>query len=494
MIEQASRPVASPTRSVKPVQAFDLVVIGGGTAGLTGAQVAASLGARVALVERHKLGGECLYTGCVPSKALLSVASEVHAARRAGKFGLGVHGAVDWNAVKARLREVIARIEPNDSPEALRSAGVTPIFGAARFVDAHRLHVAGHGADLSAKTFLVATGARPALPDIPGLADVTVLTNESVFDLPSLPEHLAVLGGGPVGCELAQAFRRLGSRVTLLEAEPYLLQGEEPEVSDVLRRALLDEEVDVRLSAKVEQVHRSERGVTLRLANAAVTASHVLVATGRTPNVGALGLEDVGVRFDAARGIVVNGGGRTTAPHVWAAGDVTGGPYFTHAAFEEGVLAALGSRGRVGRALASWRSGVKRPGVLPAVTFTDPEVARFGVTERVARREFGGGRVVVIDYDLSKLDRAVTDDRSGRLKLVFRKGVLGSPLGLTLLGAHAIGPRAGELVQLLAVTRFANVHPLRLALAPAPYPTYAEAVRWAVAGLFADSHLFGRKR
>ena len=475
---------------------FDLIVIGAGTAGITAANFAHGLGARVAIVERARVGGECLYTGCVPSKTLLAVAKTLHAARRSERYGLKVTGErADWGAVQARLREVTRQIGPTSDAAALTASGLTVLRGEARFIGERRLEVIGEDGPraFTAGGLVVATGSESVVPDITGLRDVPFLTSETLWDLPELPRHLAILGGGPIGCELSQAFVRLGARVSLIEGGPRLLDKEEPEAGNVIHGALVGEGVRVYLSRKLTEVCPAEDGLKLTLdSGAEVAASHLLVATGKRPRTAGLNLAAVGAEVKKNGALKVDAAQRSTCPYLWGAGDVTGAPFFTHGAIERGVVAALGTRGPLGRMAAHLRAPVTRPAVTPWVTFTDPEIGHFGLTEAQARKRHGD--VTVVDFDLAHLDRAVTEGQGGFVKLVFKPGAFGSPVGLRLLGACVVAPRAGELIQLLALPRLAGFNPARLALAQAAYPTYAEAVRYAVAGLFVESATFGHKR
>lgn len=475
---------------------FDLVVIGGGTAGLTASQAGVALGLRTALIERDRTGGECLYRGCVPSKALLTAAGRVHASRSAAEFGLPAPDApADWPSVQAYFRGVIAGIAPNDDPAALERAGVQVIAGQATFTAERTVEVTGQGGEtrlVRGRIFVLATGSEPKVPEITGLADTPYLTADTLWDeLHQLPEHLAILGGGAIACELGQAFRRLGARVTLLEAAPRLLGDHEPEAGDFLHARLVQEGATVRLSAHVERVEHGPDGFRLHTAGGPpLSASHLLVAVGRRPRLAGLGLETIGAEHDG-RGLKLDATLRsTTCPWLAGAGDAVGAPYLTHAAFERAFVALLGLRSLT-RPLARWRAPVLD--ALPAVVFSDPEIARWGLTERAARARYGAG-VTVIDYDLSQLDRARTDGETGLIKLVLRSGMAGTPLGARLVGAQVVGPRAGELIQLLTLPGALHRHPARLALVPAPYPTYGEAAKYALAGLLTQGHLFGRKR
>ena len=487
---------AQPTDlDTTPLKA-DVVVIGGGSAGLTAATVAASLKRRVILVERDRTGGECLFTGCVPSKTLLSLARRVHAARTARELGLEVSGPPDWSVVRRELRRVIDSFEEVDSPRALERRGVTVIGGEATFVSPHVLEVRhAHGTrTVMAGQFILATGSEVALPDLAGLHDVPFVTHETVFDLPERPEHLLVVGGGPIGCELSQAFARLGSRVTTVHSDARLLPRDEPEASGALLEALRRDGVAVHLGAAAARVEAAAGGVRLHLASGtSVEGTHLLIATGKRPRVQGLGLEVIGAEHDA-RGLRVGANMQSVScPWLWGAGDVVGGPKFTHGATERGILAGLGALAWWGRAAAALRAPAAHVEDIPWVTYTEPEAAHWGLTEAQAA-ERHGDRVVVVDYDFHHLDRAATENETGFVKLVTVRGLFGTPVGLKVVGAQVVGPRAGELIQALSLPARLNIHPLRLALLPVSYPTYAEAVRQTYLGLFTDGPAFGRRR
>jgi len=479
-----------------PAMTADVVVIGGGAAGLTASQVAAAAGRRVILVERDRLGGECLFTGCIPSKTLLAVAKRVRNARAASSLGLTVLGAPAWPEVRAELRRSIQSFRERDGLQALQAGGVRVVRGAARFTAPRVLTVrcGEHTHDIHARAFVLATGSVPNTPPIAGLEDVPFLTHETLFDLPQQPTHLLVVGGGAVGCEVTQAFTRLGSDVTLVHGEARLLPTDEPEASEALLSVLRAEGATVHLDSTVERVERSGGGVVAFLSTGeAVHASHLFLATGKRPNVEGLGLEVIGAAFDE-HGLKVDARMRsTTVPYVWGAGDVVGGLMFTHGATERGTLAALGALGPLGRLVARWWTRHARVERIPWVTFTTPEIAHWGLAEAEAVRRHGR-RVEVVEYDYRHLDRAVTDREAGFVKLVALRGLFGSPVGMRVVGVQVVGGPAGELAQLLSLSARLGFHPLRLALTPAPYPTYAEAARQASLGLMVRGRAFGVRR
>ncbi|SRR6266540_4127471 len=440
---------------------YDLAVVGGGTAGLIAALVGAGAGAGVCLVERARVGGECLWTECVPSKSLLAAADLAQRMRDADRVGLvPVEPKVDFGLVMGHVRAAQARIAPQDSPERLRSAGVEVLQGHARFAGPGRLLVDtgdDGGREVGWRAALIATGSRPLLPELPGLAAAGPLTSDTVWDLEELPERLLVLGGGPVGCELAQGFARLGVRVTLLEAEGVLLPGEEPEVGALLAERLRGEGIDVRLGSQGLRVERDGRGFALDAGPQGwVGFDRVLVATGRVAVTEGLGLETVGVRTGPAGNVLVDERLRTSAAGVFAAGDVTGVLAFTH-------VAAYQARLAVPNALFGLRRRADYRAV-PHVVFTDPEVARVGLSEAAVRERFGR-RVTCWSFPYERLDRAIA--AGGFAKLV------GGPCG-RLVGATVAAPAAGEVIAELAqwVARGARISEVSQAVHA--YPTFAE--------------------
>ena len=461
--EDAARLHGTPKRS-----SYDLIVIGGGSAGLSAAQLGAALGANVALLDRERLGGECLYTGCIPSKALLHVARVAAQIRRAGALGMGARlDSVDLGAVADHVQAVIGEVYvESDAPEHFIRIGMDVVLGAVRFISPKALTVNGH--TITSRRFLICTGSHPAIPDLPGLREDGFLTNESVFDVRRLPASLAVVGGGPVGCELGQAFARLGSRVTIVQRRDRLLPREEPEASTVLRERLEAEGVTVvtRATARSVTMRNGLKVVAVAAEHGEmeVTADDVLVAVGRVPALDGLGLDAAGVRADAARGIGVDGYLRTSNPRIYAAGDVTGGYRFTHAA-------ALEARTAVRNALIPIRSRLDER-VMPWATFTEPAVARVGLTEAEARAAYGS-EVRVFTQPLAGVDRAITDgETTGFVKLIStEKG--------KLLGATVVGPAASELINELALAMSQGIPLDKIAATTHVYPTIGLGIQQA---------------
>ncbi len=432
---------------------YDLVVVGGGSGGLTGARAAARLGARVLLVERDRLGGDCLWTGCVPSKTLLHVAADVRAAARAAGYGLTVGGTVDLEAAMGVVREAIAAIEPHDAVEALATDGVETVLGQAVFDGPRSVRIDGRS--VSFRYALVATGSRPVLPPIPGLDQVGVLTSDTVWDLRKLPERLVVLGGGPIGCELGQAFARLGADVVLAEALERLLPREESDAADVVRRALQAEGVTVLTGFRAE---RAEPGV-LRGPGRVLEFDTLLVTTGRAANTSGLDLPRAGVKLTDRGYVRVDGRLRTSNRRIYAAGDVTGISAFTHLAGVQAAAAVtdalLGVRRRIDYRAVPW------------VTFTDPELARVGLTEAEAKERYGSrSRAWSLPHE--RVDRAVADHATeGFTRLVT------DPRG-RIVGASVLAPRAGETIAELATAVRRHERPAEFARTVHSYPTYGD--------------------
>ncbi len=433
----------------------DLVVLGGGSAGLIAAIGAARLGARVVLVERERTGGECLWTGCVPSKSLLATADLAHRMRAADDLGLApAEPEIDLARVMARVRDAQASIAVHDSPQSLRAEGIEVIHGEGRFEAPGRL-VAG-GRALAYRRALVATGSRPKLPPVPGLENADPLTTDTVWELDALPQRLVVLGGGATGCELAQAFARLGSAVTLVEAGDRLLPVEEPEAGALIAQRLRADGVAVCEGTRAEELD----GATLTLSDGRrLPFDRILVATGRAACSEGLGLEAIGARTADDGAVEVDATLRTTARGVFAAGDVIGMLPFTHVAGHQAAIVVPNALFHARRRFDS--------AAMPWVTFTAPEVARVGLTEAQARAQHGAA-VRVARHDYAQVDRAVTAaSTDGFAKLIVgRRG--------RLLGATVAAPAAGEAIAGLASVMADGGRVGRIASAVHPYPTFGE--------------------
>ncbi len=445
---------------------FDLVVIGAGSAGLSVTAVAAQLGVRVALIERDRMGGDCLNFGCVPSKALLAASHAATAARGAGRFGVRLAAPeIDWAAVRDHVHGAIAALEPADSEARFRRLGATVLRGEARFVAPDALMVDGRRID--ARRIVIAAGSRAAVPPVPGLDGVPFLTNASLFDLAERPDHLLILGGGPIGLEMADAFAGLGVRVTVVEAAA-IAGREDPELVAGLRAALTARGVELREGARVAAV---EPGPVLVLADGQrLAGSHLLVAVGRRPNLEGLGLDAGQVRASPA-GVATDQGLRSpTNRRVFAVGDIAdpaglGPRAFTHvSSYHAGIV--------IRRALFRLPARVDYT-ALPRVTYTRPELAQVGVTEA----EASGGAVSVLRWSLAENDRAVAEgDSGGMVKLVVRRG--------RVIGAGILAPAAGEMIGLWALAIAARTPVSKLAGLVLPYPTRSEAGKRAAGTLF----------
>lgn len=453
---------SSPAQEIDPLatERFDLVVVGGGSGGLAAARTGARLGRRTALVQDGRIGGDCTFTGCVPSKTL------IEAAARGRPFGEAM----------ALVRQVIEQIAATETGEVLAAEGIEVVQGQARFVAPRTLEVGGRS--LQAKRVVIATGSAPVVPPVPGLGQVPFLTNETVFTLQAAPGSIAILGGGAIGCELAQAFCRLGVRVALIEATPHLLFREEPEAGAVVATVLGAEGVALHFDAKVTRVHRepSGEGVVLELAGgAAVEADHLLVATGRRAVTEGLDPKAGGVKLDHRQAVVTDRFLRTSASGVYAAGDVTGRMAFTHAADEMGRVA-------VRNAFSRLRRRAFDESAIPSVTFTDPEVARVGRVEREVRER--GAQVAM--QPMEAVDRALTARRTeGFVKLIAGpRRILGTVGGGRLLGSTVVAPRAGEMIHEAAIAMRTNMFTGRLAQTVHAYPTWSSAIRQAAAQFF----------
>lgn len=454
---------------------FDLCVIGGGSGGLSVAAGAAQMGAKVALVERGRMGGDCLNTGCVPSKALIAAALHAQTMRNSDGFGMArVSPDVSFERVHAHVDSVIAAIAPHDSVERFTGLGVKVIRTEARFIRPDLL-IAGE-ALISARRFVIATGSRPAIPPISGLDGSGYLTNESIFELRERPDPLIVVGGGPIGVELAQAFRRLGSAVTLVERFK-ILPRDEPEAVAIVREALRKEGVELFENAELASVARNDGKVDAIVHTGGgtrhLTGTHILVAAGRVPEIESLNLSAAGIAY-GPKGIEVDARLRTTNKKVFAIGDVCGGPQFTHiAGYQAGIV--------IRNALFSLPAKVNYS-ALPWVTYTDPELAHVGLTEAQARSEHHS--VSVLIEPLRTNDRAQAERATdGLAKIVI--GARGRILGATL-----VAPHAGELIGLWGLAISQRLKLSAIAGMIAPYPTFSEISK-KVAGQYFTPTLYG---
>lgn len=466
-------PRAEPQRRLKA----DLAVIGAGSAGLSIAAGAAMLGLDVVLFEEGEMGGDCLNTGCVPSKALISAAKYAAAARESSKYGItSGEPRTDWKAVQAHVRRSIDTIAPVDSQERFESLGVTVVREHAHFTNPSS--VASDNVTVSARRIVIATGSRAAIPPIPGLAGVPYLTNETIFDVPELPEHLLILGGGPIGMEMAQAFRRLGSDVTLIEMDRVLARSDAAHAG-IAAEALRKEGVTLLEHHKAAGVSMDDEIIFIEAegpdGKVTVRGTHLLVATGRKAVTDGLALEAGEVDFDQ-HGIKVTDKLRSISnERVWALGDVAGRGQFTH-------LAGWHASVMVRRAF--FKQGSKSESLpLPAVTYTSPEVAQVGLTEAEARDQFGD-KVQVTHFAFDENDRAIAEGKTeGECKLILRKG--------KLVGASIVGEGAGDIIQLVGYAMSNRMSLTSLTNFISPYPTRTEVVKRAASAHFTDT-VFGK--
>lgn len=456
----------------------DLCIIGAGSGGLSVAAGAVQMGADVVLIEKAKMGGDCLNYGCVPSKSIIAAGHTADVMRRSSRFGIkSVEPTVDFSAVRDHVRSVIAAIEPHDSVERFESLGVKVLQDAAVFTGPRE--VKAGDTVVRAKRFVIATGSSAAVPPIPGIDDVPYLTNETVFELDERPEHLIVIGGGPIGSELAQAHRRLGAEVTLLEMFR-VLGKDDPEVTELARRRLAEDGVVIREGIKILSVAAEGKEISVEIETdgqkETITGSHLLVAAGRRANVDGLALETAGVTY-SPRGIEVDARLRTSNKRIFAIGDVAGGLQFTHVA---GYHAGIVIRNALFRLPAKASHDF-----VPWVTFTDPEIAHVGLTETQAKERFGD-EVKVLRWSFEENDRAQAErETEGLIKVVVGKRG-------KILGASIGGPRAGELLQpwVLALSQGLKIGAMANAIAP--YPTLSEVGKRA-AGSYYTEALFGER-
>ena len=449
-----------------PAPRYNLVVIGAGTAGLVTAAGAAGLGARVALIERHLMGGDCLNVGCVPSKCVIRSSRAVGEVNTASPFGVRVPGlpAPDFGAIMDRMRGIRARISHHDSAARFRGLGVDVFLGEGRFTGPSTIAVDGH--TLRFKKAVVATGGRAGYPAIPGLEEAGFLTNETVFELTERPRRLAIIGAGPIGCELAQAFARLGSEVTLIHTGGHILNREDADAAEILQRAFVAERIRLMLGSRPVRAERTAQGKVVHVESPqgamTVTADEILVAAGRVPNVGGLGLEVAGVAFDHTHGIRVDDHLRTSNARIYAAGDVCMEEKFTHGA-------DFAARTVIQNALFLGRK--KLSGLtIPWCTYTDPEIAHVGLSESQAAAR--GVDVDTFVRPFSEVDRAVIDgEEEGFVKVHVRHGTD------RIVGATVVARHAGEMISELTLAMTAGIGLGRLASVIHPYPTQAEAIR-----------------
>lgn len=456
---------------VKKIKA-DICVIGAGSGGLSVAAGAAQLGARTVLVERGEMGGDCLNTGCVPSKALIAAAKHAYDMADGERFGIApAKPKVDFAKVNAHVRGVIAAIAPNDSVARFEGLGVQVIKGEGRFKDRKTLVVGN--TEIRARRFVVATGSRASAPPVPGLADVPYLTNETLFDLTECPKHLIIIGGGPIGMEMAQAHHRLGAKVTVIEAAD-ALSKDDPELTRIVLDQIMREGVEILERTRITEVSGSAGAFVVTLENGkTIKGTHLLVAAGRKANVDNMGLEAADVKF-TPRGITVDDGLRSVSNRrVYAIGDVAGALQFTHVA---GYHAGLVIRSALFRvpAKANYAN-------IPWVTYTDPEIAHVGETEEEARAHYK--KINVLRWQFAENDRAQTmRETTGHIKII-------TDMHSRILGVTIVGPEAGELILTWVLAKSRNIKLSAIAGIVAPYPTLSEVTK-RVAGSYYTPTLF----
>ncbi|MBT99220.1 MAG: pyridine nucleotide-disulfide oxidoreductase [Dehalococcoidia bacterium] len=455
---------------------YDLLIIGGGSAGLTAARFARQLELSVALVERGRMGGDCTWSGCVPSKTLLRASKSAHAVRDAARFGITtVEPTIDFKSVMDRVRSVHQIIFQSESPETLQAEGIDVIHGGAKFINPETVSVDGR--ELSARRFLICTGASPAIPPIDGLSDVNYLTYETIWGLEELPPSLAIIGAGPIGCEMAQAYCGLGASITLVEAADRIMLQDEPEASEALANRLKQDGVNLLTGAAVQRVEKISDGVRLILnSDAQVESNAVLVCVGRTANIDSLGLLEAKVEYGRG-GIQANQNLRTSLKNIYAAGDCTGGYQFTHYAGYQGFMAVRNAF------LPFNKKSV--PERVPWATFTEPEVAHVGLTESQAREKYDD-KTQVATWQMGQVDRWITEgDSPGFLKVVhLRSG--------KLLGVTIVASRAGEMLHEWTLAMDQGLKLSHMAESIHIYPTYSLATQQLASKLKVDHLLSGK--
>ena len=457
---------------------FDLTVIGGGAGGLNVASGAVQLGARVALIEKDKLGGDCLYYGCVPTKALIQSAKIASLIKRSKEYGFNdANISFDFKNIMAHMREVISKIGVNDDPKKFEDMGVKLFFGDGRFVDPHTFEL--NGRTITSKKFVISTGSRAVAIPIKGLENIKYLTSESALELDSLPKSIIILGAGPIGLEFAQVFARLGSKVTVVEKMGQVLPREDKEISDTLESILKEERIEIHTCLSVLQVKEegNQKIVVAECSGQEKTfkADEFMLAIGRAPNLEGLSLESAGVKVEH-RNIVVNSSMRTTARNIWACGDVTGQYLFTHIAeYQAGLVVA--------NALIPFMKRKANYRVVPWVTYTDPELGRVGLTEDEARQKYRN--IKVYKYDVKDLDRAVIEGEDrGIIKIVCtKKG--------KILGAHVLAPQGGELLHEFVLAMQNNLGVGSITRTIHVYPTLSQAVRRTTNKYYAEKIFSG---
>ena len=456
---------------------YDIVVIGGGVGGLNIASASSSLGLKVALIEKEKLGGDCLWYGCVPSKTLIKSAKVMHNINTSKKYGITAKGKFNIKDVIKHVQDTINIIKVHDDPERFRKMGINVIFGSPKFISKKELKI--NDQIIKSKKFVISTGSSPFIPNIKGLKQAGYLDNTKVFQINKLPKSLAVLGAGPIGLELAQAFSRLGSKVSIIVRSDKILSKEDPEISKELKTCLEDENIKFYFNTKFLNVEKTTKGKKINLIyngkKETCLVNEILVATGRTPNTSNLNLEKANIKYDN-KGIVVDSRLRTTNKNVYACGDVIGHFIFTHIAEYQAGIIVSNIVFKIPKK-TNYR-------VIPWATFTDPEIARVGLTEQQVKNK--NLKHKILKYKFSSVDRAITDsDTKGFVKLIIDHKS-------KILGCHIIGPSAGELIHEFVLAMNSNLSIFKISQSIHIYPTLSQVARRTV-NTYYGKKLFSNK-
>lgn len=450
-----------------------LIVIGAGAGGLVIAVGAAKAGKKVLLIEKGTYGGDCTNFGCIPSKSLIASAIAAQYVRESNQYGIDSNSKI-IQAQKAleRVRKIVSKVKSHEEPQALNAKGIQTITGKARFIDPHTLSVmSSDGTEeiVRGKQIVIAVGSSPSIPPIPGLQQSPFLTNETIFSLEKIPKTLVVLGGGPIGCELGQAFQRLGCQVTLIQKKGQLLEREDPEAQNLILHRFLSEQMQVFLNSEIDHVdyenNRFILTISKKKSKQVIESEQLLISTGRKPNFQSLDLESAGIKY-SEKGIIVDQYGRTNIHHIWAVGDIVGPPFFTHLA-EHQARAVLTSL-----LLPLFFKKKQDRQSIPRVTYTDPEIASIGLSEKEALRHHSPHSLSIYFLPMSEVDRAVTSGHTeGFVKIITKKW------SSKILGATIVGDRAGELLGQISIAMYFRVPLRKLANIIFPYPTYSLAIR-----------------
>lgn len=455
---------------------YPTIVIGAGAGGLVVAIGTAKAGRKVLLIEKGLYGGDCTNFGCIPSKSLIASAHYAHALRIAPQYGIQ-YQIKNFNADQtlARTRHIVETIRKTEEPAPLLKHGVETLSGEASFLDPHKLQITLHDGSVKTVTgdqIVIATGSSPLVPSIPGLDRVRYHTNETIFDLKQIPESLVIIGGGAIGCELAQSFSRLGTHVSIVEEMPHLMHSEDPKAREVIETQFREEGINLFLHHKAVQVGQREKFITLEIKQKdhnetkILETTDLLTAVGRRPNTSSLHLEAASIKSNE-RGIIIDKYGRASQKNIWAVGDVVGRGQFTHIAENE-------ARTVLRNLLLPWpfRFKIDEKQAIPRVTYTDPEIANIGLNQEQAIEKYGKRKIITYEIPFSDLDRAITESRSeGHVKVITKKW------SSKILGAVIVGPRAGEMLQEISIAMRHGITLRKLGSLIHPYPTYSLAIR-----------------